>query len=74
MMKCLSKYVCKAFHEQIYMLYALEDYGVILCHKIDPEMYLHLTRKFLQTQCSAALAVTGALRSTRNQRLCEELG
>ena len=50
------------------------DYGGIIYHKYDPEFKLDFTKKLESTQCSAALAVTGAWRGTNTDRLYEELG
>ena len=74
--KFLSKYVSRDVLDQIYKLYVRPhlDYGDIFYHKYDPQMHLNFTHRLERTQYCAALAVTGAWRGTRRERLYQELG
>ena len=76
MIRYLSKYVSRDVLDQIYKLYVRPhlDYGDIIYHRDDPHMQLNFTQRLEQTQYSAALAVTGAWRGIRRQRLYDELG
>ena len=76
MIRYLSKYVSRNVLDQIYKLYVRPhlDYGDIIYHQYDPSMQSHFTQVLEQTQYSAALAVTGAWRGTRRQKLYNELG
>ena len=76
MIRNLSRYVSRDVLGQVYKLYVRPhlDYGDIIYHKYDPQMCLSFTQKLEQTQCSAALTVTGAWRGTNRQRLYAELG
>ena len=76
MLKCLSKYVSREVLDQTYKLYVRPhlDYGDIIYHKYDPDMQLNFTQQLDQTQCKAALAVSGAWMGTSRQKLLEELG
>ena len=76
MIRYLSKYVSRKVLDQIYKPYVRPhlDYGDIIYQRYDPEMQSHFTQALEQTQCSAALAVTGAWRGTSRQRLYNELG
>ena len=49
------------------------DYGDIIYQKFDPEFTLEFTRKLESTQYAAALAVSGAWRGTKRNKLYEEL-
>ena len=71
MIRYLSKYVARNVLDQIYKLYVRPhlDYRDIIYHRPDPAMQSHFTQALEQTQYSAALAVTGALRGTSRQRL-----
>ena len=75
MVRYLSKYVSRDVLDQIYKLYVRPhlDYGDIIYHRDDPQMQLNFTQRLEPTQYSAALAVTGAWRGTRRQRLFDEL-
>ena len=76
MIRYLSKYVAGNVLDQIYKLFVKPhlDYGDIIYHRHDPAMQSNFTQALEQTQYSAALAVTGALRGTSRQRLYNELG
>ena len=76
MIRYLSKYVSRDVLDQIYKLYVRPhlDYGDIIYPRDDPQMQLNFTQRLEQTQCLAALAVTGAWRSTSSPRLYDELG
>ena len=50
------------------------DYGEIIYHKYDPDRKLNFTQQLEQTQCKAAIAVSGAWMGTSRQKLLEELG
>ena len=62
MLRYLSKYVSKEVLHRTYKLYVRPhlDYVDIIYHKYDPGMQLNFTQLLEQTQCKAALAVTGA--------------
>ena len=76
MIKFLSKYVSRNVFDQIYKLYIRPhfDYGDIIYNKHDSHMILDIKKRLEQIQCSAALAITGALRGTSGQRFYDELG
>ena len=72
----MAKYVSRDVRDQIYKLYVRLhlDYSHIIYHKPDPEFTHDMTKRLERIQYSAALAVSGAWRSTNIDRLYEELG
>ena len=50
------------------------DYGDIICHEHHPEFTRDMTKRLERIQYSAALALNGAWRGTKIDRLYEELG
>ena len=76
MIRYMAKYVSRDVRDQIYKLYVRPhlDYGDIIYHKHDLELTHDMTKRLERIQYSAALAVSGAWRSTNIDRLYEELG
>ena len=50
------------------------DYGNIVYDKPNNETLIKLRKHIEKAQCDAALAITGAIRGTSQEKLCAELG
>ena len=75
-LRFMSKYLHRDVLDQLYKLYVRPhlDYCDIIYHKHDLDLKLDFTKKLKSVQYSAALAVSGAWKGTKTDRIYEELG